>query len=100
MVEGFLPWCGELGTFRIRHINLLFRPTLLKMSLGDLSDVGTPGNIPNPVVKHVSADGTWRETSWESRSLPRGFSFNKIIKTFSVLFLSGIMLPVDLVEGS
>jgi hypothetical protein len=41
--------------------------------LGDLSDVGTPGNIPNPVVKHVSADGTWGATSWESRSLPRNF---------------------------
>jgi hypothetical protein len=45
------------------------------MSLGDLSDVGTPGPIPNPAVKHVSADGTWRATSRESRSLPRGFSF-------------------------
>ena len=41
--------------------------------LGDLSDVGTPGNIPNPVVKHVSADGTWGVTPWESRSLPRNF---------------------------
>jgi hypothetical protein len=47
----------------------------VKLSLGDLSDVGTPGPIPNPVVKHISADGTWRATSWESRSLPRGFSF-------------------------
>jgi hypothetical protein len=48
----------------------------VKLSLGDLSDVGTPGPIPNPEVKHVSADGTWRATSRESRSLPRGFSFN------------------------
>ena len=46
----------------------------MNKSLGDLSDVGTPGPIPNPEVKHVSADGTWRATSWESRSLPRGFS--------------------------
>ena len=44
------------------------------MSLGDLSGMGTPGPISNPEVKHVSADGTWRATSWESRSLPRGFS--------------------------
>ena len=43
-------------------------------SLGDWSDGDTPGNIPNPAVKSVSADGTWRATSWESRSLPRGFS--------------------------
>ena len=48
----------------------------MNKSLGDWSDGGTPGNIPNPVVKPVSADGTWRATSWESRSLPRGFSFN------------------------
>jgi hypothetical protein len=37
--------------------------------------VGTPGPIPNPEVKHASADGTWRATSRESRSLPRGFFF-------------------------
>jgi hypothetical protein len=49
---------------------------VVKTSLGDLSGEGTPGPIPNPVVKLVSADGTWRATSWESRSLPRGFSFN------------------------
>ena len=54
----------------------------VKSSLGDWSDRGTPGNIPNPVVKPVSADGTWRATSWESRSLPRGFSFNNFSYTF------------------
>ena len=48
---------------------------IVNKSLGDLSDVGTPGPIPNPEVKHVSADGTWRATSRESRSLPRGFFF-------------------------
>ncbi len=52
---------------------MLFSPTFVKMSLGDLCGVGTPGPIPNPVVKHVSADGTWRATSRESRSLPRDF---------------------------
>ena len=45
----------------------------VKKSLGDLSDSGTPGHIPNPVVKAVSADGTWGATPWESRSLPRDF---------------------------
>ncbi len=77
MVEGFLLWCGELGTFQSgNNINLLFSDNFfVKLSLGDLSDMGTPGPIPNPEVKHVSADGTWRATSWESRSLPRGFSF-------------------------
>ena len=42
-------------------------------SLGDWSDGGTPGNIPNPAVKAVSADGTWGAAPWESRSLPRDF---------------------------
>jgi hypothetical protein len=45
------------------------------MSLGDLSDGGTPGPIPNPEVKTVSADGTWGATPWESRSLPRDFFY-------------------------
>ena len=45
--------------------------TIEKKSLGDWSDVGTPGYIPNPEVKPVSADGTWGATPWESRSLPR-----------------------------
>ena len=46
---------------------------LFDKSLGDLSDEGTPGPIPNPVVKLVSADGTWGAAPWESRSLPRDF---------------------------
>ena len=33
------------------------------------SGEGTPGSIPNPEVKLSSADGTARETVWESRSL-------------------------------
>ena len=53
---------------------MLFSTNVVKTSLGDLCGMGTPGLIPNPVVKHVSADGTWRATSRESRSLPRGFS--------------------------
>ena len=32
------------------------------------SGEGTPGPIPNPEVKLSSADGTARETVWESRS--------------------------------
>lgn len=43
----------------------------MNKSLGDWSDGGTPGNIPNPVVKPASADGTWGVAPWESRSLPR-----------------------------
>ncbi len=116
MVEGLIPWCGELGTFQdviarrcssveaisshLHHIHLLFSDNVVKTSLGDLSGEGTPGPIPNPEVKLVSADGTWRATSRESRSLPRGFSFNVRLKTCSVLIESCIMLPVRPVEGS
>ena len=46
--------------------------------------MGTPGNIPNPAVKHISADGTWLATAWESRSLPRGFSFTKMDRFLAV----------------
>ena len=42
-----------------------------KRSFGDLSDEDTPGPIPNPAVKLVSADGTWGVAPWESKSLPR-----------------------------
>ena len=75
MVEGLIPWCGELDTFQLHH-SFAIQYDVVKTSLGDLCDVGTPGPIPNPEVKHASADGTWRATSRESRSLPRGFSFN------------------------
>jgi hypothetical protein len=61
----------------------------LEISLfGDLSDEGTPGPIPNPEVKLVSADGTWWVTAWESRSLPtRLFHFHP----FPGNFLWGII---------
>src|SRR5687768_17627115 len=34
------------------------------------SERETPLPIPNRVVKPLSGDGTWRATSWESRSPP------------------------------
>ena len=40
-------------------------------SFGDRSGGGTPGPIPNPVVKPSSADGTALEAGWKSRSLPK-----------------------------
>lgn len=52
----------------------LFGNNFVKQSLGGWSDGGTPGPIPNPVVKAVSADGTWGAAPWESRSPPRDFS--------------------------
>ena len=42
----------------------------IRSEVGDHRSVGIPGNIPNPAVKRVSADGTWRAASWESKKLP------------------------------
>ena len=37
---------------------------------GDNSEEATPVPISNTVVKLLSADDTWREAAWESRTLP------------------------------
>ena len=37
---------------------------------GDNSEEVTPVPIPNTVVKLLSADDTWWEAAWESRTLP------------------------------
>ena len=37
---------------------------------GDYSGEDTPVPIPNTEVKLLSADDTWRATSWESKTLP------------------------------
>ena len=50
----------------------------IESHVGDQRDVGIPGNISNPEVKRVNADGTWRATSWESRSLPTWLFFVNI----------------------
>ena len=37
---------------------------------GDYSEEDPPVPISNTVVKLLSADDTWREAAWESRTLP------------------------------
>ena len=87
MTEGFRVWCGELDTFseltcyswKVRRLTALALPYIRKeKSFGDLRDGGTPGLISNPVVKAVSADGTWGATPRESRSSPRDFSLSHL----------------------
>ena len=53
---------------------------------------GTPGSIPNPAVKLTSADGTWRATSWESRSLPTHPLFLFLPHFIPFYFLYGFCL--------
>ena len=71
MAEDLPPWCGELELFP--SYRPLFNTNLVKRSLGDPCGGGTPGYIPNPVVKPASADGTALVAGWESRSSPRDF---------------------------
>ena len=42
----------------------------LRKQCGDNSEEVTPVPIPNTEVKLLSADDTWWETAWESRTLP------------------------------
>ena len=53
-----------------RVISFEIRLRLSIACLGDSSEGVTPVPIPNTEVKPLSADGTVRETGWESRSLP------------------------------
>ena len=72
MTVGF--WRGaENSVLFLFSRNILCYAQLVNKSLGDLCDSGTPSYISNLVVKAVSADGTRRVTSRESRSLPRDF---------------------------
>ena len=50
-----------LFNFEIAKSNLIF---------GDYDAEVTPVPIPNTVVKLCSADDTWWEAAWESRSSP------------------------------
>ena len=65
------------------------------MPLGDFSGEGTPGNISNPEVKLVSADGTWGAAPWESRSLPRDFSFIKYAATSAAFLFKFLLRPCE-----
>ena len=47
-----------------------FEGTSLHKKSGDYSIGVTPVPIPNTVVKPFSADDTWWEAAWESKSSP------------------------------
>ena len=50
-----------------------FECAALRIICGDNSKEVTPVPIPNTEVKLLSADDTWWETAWESRTLPLVF---------------------------
>ena len=51
---------------------MVTKPGMKKTSerSGDNSEEDPPVPISNTVVKLLSADDTWREAAWESRTLP------------------------------
>ena len=67
---------------------------------GDNGERDPPVPIPNTEVKPFSADGTWLETTWESRTLPDSMkkgltpygvgSFFHYICNVSMLWLSSM----------
>ena len=61
-------------------------PASKRIDSGDDSEGETPVPIPNTEVKPFSADGTWGETPWESRSLPE----------FKYLLTKGTVLLVNM----
>ena len=76
---------------------------------GGYSDRATPDPIPNSEVKPVCADGTARETVWESRTLPklfltlaemRGFFFGNSKPLHVVAIVGGRSLTRQLAVSS
>ena len=92
-------WCGEFGAFDYKSLQCYSDLYYRNWSLGDWSGKGTPGNIPNPEVKLASADGTWGATPWESRSLPRDFSFNYQNLFLLIFLILSSATPLPLVGG-
>src|SRR6266536_5534578 len=67
------PLCGSRGAVPAAALTELRRGgagQTSQESFGDHSERETPGPIPNPEAKPLSADGTARATAWESRTSP------------------------------
>ena len=62
------------------HCSVLRVRTFIRKS-GDNSEEVTPVPISNTVVKLLSADDTWRDTAWESRTLPVIWPHGQAVKT-------------------
>src|SRR5205085_4360200 len=61
---------GLGGRFRLSCAVLKARQRLVSQPFGGYCERETPLPIPNREVKPLSADGTWPERAWESRSPP------------------------------
>ena len=70
MIEGLICDVRNREVFRKEAAYWKRLKRIEKSQVGDDRSVGIPGNIPNPAVKRVSADGTWGAAPWESKKLP------------------------------
>jgi hypothetical protein len=75
-----------------RKTNLCSQTFAGKKLSGGNGGGATPDPIPNSAVKPSSADGTARETVWESRT-PPGIIFTSPIEQSVGLFLVSILVP-------
>ena len=60
---------------------------------GDYGKEVPPVPIPNTVVKLFSADDTWREAAWESKSLPE--QKNHYLCSGFLHFVQMVLMPIQ-----
>jgi hypothetical protein len=60
---------------------------------GDFVDRVTPVPIPNTEVKPVGADGTARETAWESRKSPGLIQKSPLVNSSGLFYLTPTLPP-------
>lgn len=63
-VVGYTRWTKMFGHLLLYSFE---RAGMFSHTFGDDTGVVPPVPIPNTVVKHAEADGTWLATAWESR---------------------------------
>ena len=69
------------------------------MISGDHGGGATPVPIPNTAVKPTSADGTWGETPWESRTSPEYFDRDGPLRQRGPISLSPPPCPLGPVNS-
>ena len=66
---------------------------------GGDSDRATPVPIPNTEVKPVSADGTWVDSPWESRTPPDFSKQGARLQSGPLFVVLSVVLPLPASQG-
>lgn len=77
-----------------RDVEFAHPAGVVREAFGGYGGGETPGPIPNPEVKPLSADGTAREASWESRTPPEHTLRRGPVRLDSALFVLALALRV------